>query len=166
MVRVEGHKEGERGFRPAQVTESAPSPQKLRAQGMSKVQNLSRALQSGRLKMDLRTVPEAIHAARSLYSQIKAAGIEAKDCHVKIAYLTPDLSSLFTHSYVPGEEASIQAELSGQGMCCIMVGTAFALRDLEKGNWVVGYRPFLNTELVKRAFEQWLEEMAILNAQE
>jgi hypothetical protein len=132
---------------------------------MSKVQNLSRALQSGRLKMDLRTVPEAIHAARSLYSQIKSEGIEAKDCHVHVAYLTPDLSALFTRPYVPGEEAAIQAELSAQGMCCIMVGTAFALRDWERGNWVVGYRPFLSTPLVERAFEQWLEAMATTNAE-
>ncbi len=150
-----------RGFKAAQVTQSAPSPQKLRAEGMSKVQNLNRALQSGRLKMDLRTVSEAIHAARGIHSQIKDAGIEAKDFHVKIAYLTPDLSSLFTHSYIPGEDKAIHETLSQQ--CCIMVGTCFAIRDWEKKNWVVGKRPFLATQLVDRAFDQWMDSVKILN---
>jgi hypothetical protein len=146
-------------------TQHAPkSKQRIAAEKMSKVQNLSRALQSGRLKMELRTVPEAIHAARSVYSQIKAEGLEAKDFHVKIAYLTPDLSALFTRSYMLGEEAAAQADLLGQGMCCIMVGIGFALRDWERGNWAVGYRPFLNTPLVTAAFEQWLKEIAIINA--
>jgi hypothetical protein len=143
---------------PAPVTESR---QKVAAQNMSRVQKLNRALQSGRLKMDLRTVSEAIHAARGIHSQIKDEGIEAKDYHVKIAFLTPDLSMLSTHSYVPGEDAEIQAALSGQ--CCIMVGTCFAIRDWEKKNWVVGYRPFLSTQLVDRAFANWMDSVAILN---
>jgi hypothetical protein len=147
------------------MVKTVPSPQKMRAAGMSKVQNLHRALQSGRLKMELRTVPEAIHAARSLYTRIISEGVDTKDCHVRIAYLTPDLSSLSTRSYTPGEESKIQAELSAQGMCCIMVGTTFALRDWEKKNWVVGCRPFLDTPLVEGAFKNWLEEMAAINAE-
>ncbi len=160
MVRVEAQPKEHRakGFRPAQVTEAAPP-----SQGIGKVEKLHRALQSGRVKMDLRTVQEAVHAARSLYSRIKDEGIEAKDYHVKIAYMTPDLSMLSTRSYLPGEDALIQAELSAPGMCCIMVGTAFALRDWETKNWFVGYRPFLSTPLVDRAFDQWLAEVAILN---
>jgi hypothetical protein len=145
----------------AKARDGQKSQQKLAAENMSDVQRLHRALLSGRLKMELRTVSESIHAARALYTQIKAH-LEPKDFHVHIAYMTPDLSMLSTHPFVPGEEATIQAELSG--MCCIMVGLAFALRDWTNKNWIVGARPFLDTPLVHLAFKHWLQEMFITNA--
>jgi hypothetical protein len=145
-------------------TQTEPkSRQKLAAENMSKVQRLHRALQSGPLKSELRTVSESIHAARGLFKQIESAGLEHKDFAVHIAYMTPDLSALFTRPYVPGEEAAIQAELSGQGTCCIMVGLTFGLRDLERENWIVGARPFLRTPLVMMAFAQWMQETFIEN---
>jgi hypothetical protein len=147
-----------------QAEQKLKSPQKLAEESMSKVQKLNRAMQSGRLKMELRTVPEAIHSARALYKQIESAGLQHKDFSVHIAYMTPDLSALFTHQYVLGEEAKIQAELSGPGMCCILVGLGFAMRDWDRKNWVVGVRPFLDTPLVHMAFNQWLEEMLITNS--
>lgn len=165
MVRVEAQrKEQEKvlgqKFRAAQVTpavtEQPKSRQKLAAESMSKVQNLHRALQSGLLKSELRTVSEAIHAARGLYQQITAAGLSAKDFKVHVAYMGPDLSALYTQPFEPGKEATIQAELSGQGRCCIMVGLTFGLRDWERGNWIVGVRPFLRTPLVDMAFDQWM----------
>jgi hypothetical protein len=142
----------------AAKVEQRKSRQKLAADGMSKVQRLHRALQSGPLKSELRTVSESIHAARGLFKQIEQTGMERKDFAVHIAYMTPDLSALFTRSYVPGEEAKIQAELSGPGTCCIPVGLTFGLRDMERGNWVVGARPFLRTPLVTMAFAGWLKQ--------
>src|SRR5580704_15760288 len=131
------------------------SRQKIAAENMSRVQRLHRALQSGPLKSELRTVSESLHAARGLYRQIEAADMEPKDFKVHIAYMTPDLSALFTQPFEPGQEAAIQAELSGPGRCCIMVGLVFGLRDADRKNWVVGARPFLDTTLVTIAFKQW-----------
>lgn len=143
--------------------EVQPSRQQVAADKMTKVQRLHRALQSGPLKSELRTVSESIHAARALYKQIEVAGIVPKDFAVNIAYVTPDLSALFTVPFVPGQEAAIQAELSGPGTCSIMVGLTFGLRDLEAGNWIVGVRPFLKTPLVELAFENWLRDTFISN---
>ena len=147
-------------------TEAAAKPasrQKIAAEKMSPVQQLHRRLQSGPLKSELRTVSESIFAARVLYKQIEAAGIPAKDFWVHIAYTAPDLSALSTRPFAPGEEAAIQGELSGPGSCCIMVGLAFGIRDWERGNWVLGARPFLETPLVRTAFKQWLQEMLLIN---
>jgi hypothetical protein len=143
-------------------TQDAPSRQKLAAQNMSKVQRLHRALQSGPLKSELRTIPESIHAARALYKQIEAAGVAAKDFHVHIAYLTPDLSVLSTQAFELGHEPQIQTALSGP-TCAIVVGVLFAIRDWERKNWVVGARPFLETPLVRKAIDSWMQEMLSLN---
>src|ERR1700733_13428814 len=91
-------------------TESKKSYQKATAEAMSKVQMLHRRLSSGPLKSELRTVSESIHAARALYAQIEGAGIPAKDSPVHVAYMTPDLSALYTAQFTPGQEAKIQAE--------------------------------------------------------
>ncbi len=146
----------------AKAQDVPKSRQKLAAEGMSKVQRLSRALQSGALKSELRTASESIHAARALYKQIEAAGIAPKDFHVHIAYLTPDLSVLSTQPFEPGYEALIQAALSGS-TCAINVGLVFSIRDWERENTVAGARPFLDTPLVRKAFEAWIQEMLALN---
>jgi hypothetical protein len=143
------------------VSEAPISRQKRAAENMSKVQRLHRALQSGPIKSELRTLSEAIHAARALYKQIQAAGIEPKDFAVHIAYLTPDLSTLFAHPFIAGQEAVVQAELSGE--CCIMAGLTFGLRDHEHGNWIVAARPFLKTPLVEMALDNWLKETVVAN---
>ncbi len=149
----------------ARVSESK-SRQRLAAERMTEVQRLHQSLTSGRpAKSELRTVSEAIHAARGLYKQIEVGGVASKDFWVHIAYMTPDLSSLFTQPFTPGQEAAIQAELSGPEMCCIVVGLVFGLRDWERKNWVLGARPFLSTPLVHTAFEQWLQEMYAINAE-
>jgi hypothetical protein len=148
----------------ARVQSETKSRQKLAAENVNKVQRLHRALQSGPLKSDLRTVSESIHAARALYKQIEMEGIDPKDFWVHVAYLTPDLSALFTQTFTPGQEAAIQSELSGQGRCCIVVGLAFGIRDWERGNWLLGARPFLRTPLVLMAFDNWMEEMLQINA--
>jgi hypothetical protein len=145
-------------------TQAEPkSRQKLAAENMSKVQKLHRALQSGPLKSELRTVSETIHAASALYKQIEIAGMSPKDFKVNIAYVTPDLSALFTHPFVLGQEATIQAALSGQGTCCIMVGLLFGLRDNVEKNWIVGARPFLRTPLVEMAFANYMQQMFLEN---
>ena len=136
-----------------QAKEIQPSRQQVAADKMTKVQRLHRALQSGPLKSELRTAFESIHAARALYEQIERAGIAADDYNVHVAYVTPDLSALFTVPFMPGQEAAIQAELSGPGRCAIIVGLTFSLRDWDAGNWSVGVRPFLKTPLVEMAFE-------------
>jgi hypothetical protein len=143
--------------------QEAKSRQKLAAENMSKVQLLNRALQSGPLKSELRTVSEAIHAARALYKQIEGAGIAPKDFHVHIAYLTPDLSVLSTQPFEIGYEPLIQTSLSGT-TCSIMVGILFLIRDWERKNWAVGARAFLDTPLVRKAIENWVKEMRAINA--
>jgi hypothetical protein len=140
------------------------SRQRLANANMSKVQQLSRALQSGQLKRELRTIPESIHGARALYRQIELEGIAPKDFHVRIAFLTPDLSTLSTHAFKPGLEDAAQTELSAQ--CGIMVGLVFAIRDLAKENWSVGYRVFLSTPLIIQAFENYLSDMFVLTMQQ
>jgi hypothetical protein len=144
-----------------QHIEPTKSRQKVAEEKMSKVQRLHRQLSSGPLKSDLRTVSESIHAARALYFQIEGAGIPAKDFAVHVAYMTPDLSALYTAQFTLGQEAKIQAELSGQ--CCIVVGLAFGLRDWERGNWVLGSRPFLRTPLVELAFTHWMQQTFVDN---
>ncbi|PWU08172.1 MAG: hypothetical protein C5B47_05120, partial [Verrucomicrobia bacterium] len=92
------------------------SRQKLAAENMTRVGKIVRALQSGQLKSELRTVQESIHLARGLYTQIESQGFKHNnDFAVHIAYLTPDLSMLFTRKFEPGEKeaAQIQADLSG-----------------------------------------------------
>ncbi|HZR58465.1 MAG TPA: hypothetical protein VFA74_16450 [Terriglobales bacterium] len=145
------------------------SRQKLAAEKMTPVQNLVRSLQSGQLKSELRTVQESIHAARALAMQIESVSTNyglskkyAEDFHVSIAYMTPDLSTLYTWPYEPGKEAEIQQRLSGPGTCCIPVGLVFGVRDRKQGGgWLSGARPFLNTPLVRLALQQRLEENTI-----
>ena len=116
------------------------SRQKIAADNMTPVAKFVRALQSGQLKSELRTVQEVIHAASALYKQIEAGALR-KTSRSQTAYLTPDLSMLFTRKYVPGKESEIQAELSGQ--CCIWAGLVFGIRDPgHGGDWLMGARPF------------------------
>jgi hypothetical protein len=159
MVSVEGHrKEREKGFRPAQVTESAPSPQKTRAENMTKVQKISRALRSGAIKSELRTAQDAIWMAKALDQQIKAAGLGDNDRHVYIAYMTPDLAVLSTLPFVEGREQEILKLLTGPGTCSIMVGLVYAMRDDEHGgDWLFAHKPFLATPNVVAALDQRAE---------
>lgn len=146
------------------------SRQKIAAAKMTPAQRICRALQSGPVKSELRTVQEAIHLARAFNTQAKSAMDAAKaegatldhaeDFGVSIAYMTPDLSVLHTLKFEVGQEAVIQAELSGgSGRCCIMVGLVFDVRDHAKGGgWLHGARPFLTTPLVLMALRQRMEE--------
>jgi hypothetical protein len=140
------------------------SRQQIAADKMTPVQRIARALQSGPIKSELRTVQETIHLARALDTQAKhmmdgVKGLDhAKDFGVQIAYMTPDLSVLHTLKYEAGREAAIQAELSGgSGRCCIMVGLVFGMRDSD-GTWYHGGRRFLDTELVRMALAQRMQE--------
>jgi hypothetical protein len=139
------------------------SRQRIAAERMTKVKMLQQRLSSGAVKSDLRSVSEGIHAARALYKQIEVSGMPAKDFWVHIAYLTPDLSVLSTQPFEPGKEAAIQAELSGQGMFCIVVGLVFGLRDWENKHWTLGSRIFLRTPLVNAAFDHWMSTMFDIN---
>jgi hypothetical protein len=147
-------------------THEAPkkSRQRIAAEGMSKVQKLHRAIQSGQLKPELRTASEAVLAARMVQTQIEKSGIYdgSEDFHVRIAYLTPDLAALGTLPFTPGKEAEISASLSEH--CTYMVGIVFALWDDEHKNWIVGARQFVSTERVNRLFDNWLTTMFLSNA--
>ena len=149
------------------------SRQKLAAENMTDAQKLARALQSGRLKSELRTVSEAIHAARALTIQIgttlHSPGFSkhfknakyGENYHVSIAWMTPDLSMLMTEPYTPGKDAEIQQKLSGPGSCCIPVGLIFGILDPQHDNsWLAGARPFLVTDLVVMALKQRLEDQS------
>jgi hypothetical protein len=145
-------------------TELPKSRQKLAADNMTRVGKLMRALQSGQLKSELRTVQEAIHLARALFMHIESQGFKSEEEQfaVHIAYMTPDLSMLFTRKFEPGDKAAatIQADLSGQ--CCIMVGLIFGIVDPENHDSALGgARPFLNTPLVMMALKQRLESDSI-----
>jgi hypothetical protein len=86
----------------------------------------------------------------------------AKDFSVVIAYMTPDLSMLFTRRYEHGKESEIQADLSGPGKCCIMAGLIFGIRDHDHGgDWLIGGKPFLHTPLVISALKQRMESEVI-----
>ena len=139
------------------------SRQKLAAENMTKTQKLARALQSGQLKSELRTVQESIHLARGLYTQIESEGFKHNENFwVHIAYMTPDLSMLFTRKFEPGEKeaAKIQADLSGE--CCIVVGLVFGIIDPDnEDDSSLGVRPFLNTDLVRMALKQRVESGSI-----
>jgi len=132
------------------------------ASKMSKAERLQHALQSGVLKSELRTASEAIHAARALHMRIKTEGFADQDIKVSVAYLTPDLSALSTEAFEWGHEAALHTALSS--VCPIVVGLTFGIRDMERRNWIVGARPFLNTPLVNAAFKAWLEETYIMNS--
>lgn len=145
------------------------SRQKIAADKMTPAQRICRALQSGAVRSELRTVQEAIHLARALSSQAKSAmgAVEgmnhAEDFIVHLAYMTPDLSVLHTLKFEVGQEAAIQAELSGgSGKCCIMVGLIFGMRDTAQGGgWRIGARPFLTTPLVLMALKQTMENSSL-----
>ena len=145
------------------------SRQKLAAENMTAAQKIHRALQSGPIKTELRTVQESIHIARALSAKarvemdVKGLSHE-KDFSVHIAYMTPDLSFLSTRRYEAGKEAAIYSDLAGPGKCCIVVGLVFGIRDREHGgDWLLGARPFLNTPLVLMALKQRIEENGLEN---
>jgi hypothetical protein len=139
------------------------SRQRLAAENMSKAQRIHRAIQSGPIKSELRTVQEAIHAARALAVQIGAEGFTLNEnFFVHIAYLTPDLSMMFTRRYVEGKESEIYSDLAGPGRCAIMAGLLFGIFDPERnGEPVIGARQFLNTPLITMALKQRVESQEI-----
>ena len=141
-----------------QQAEQPKSRQKVAAEKMTRVENISRALRSGPLKSELRTAQEAIWMAKALDQQIKVAGLDAKDRHVYVAYMTPDLSVLSTLRFVEGQEPAMLKTLTAPGACCIMVGLIFAMRDKEHdGDWLFAHRPFLVTPNVLMALNQRIE---------
>lgn len=149
------------------------SRQRIASEKMTSVQQICRAVQSGPVKSELRTVQESIHAARALAMQIESMMTDPKyitrdlaehhvygtDYHVAIAYMTPDLSTLFTWPYEPGKESEIHARLSGVGSCSIVVGLVFGMRDPERGGAeYYGGKVFLDTPLVRMALAQRMKE--------
>lgn len=152
------------------------SPQQKAADSMSAAQKLARALSSGILKSNLRTVQEAIYIARALWTQAPVTAknyrtvngqplqLSEGDFEVAIAYMTPDLTTLNTWPYDPKREGEILDELLGPGKCTIPVGLIFAILDHERGTRQQGARPFLNAEIVKFALEQRLKQEFDSNA--
>jgi hypothetical protein len=137
------------------------SRQKATAEKMSRAAKVQMRFSSGPRMNELRTVQEAILLANSLDRQLKDAmrseGLKPEDSSVIIAYMTPDLSMLFTEPYVSGKEREIQAKLAEQ--CCIMVGLIFGVRDREEKDpdtWILGAKPFLSTKLVLTALSERL----------
>jgi hypothetical protein len=142
------------------------SRQKATAESMTEAQRVEHQLQSGRVKSELRTVPETIQIASAFYRQAREAmkarkGLDTENGFaLVIAYLTPDLSTLFTRKYVPGEEGHIYRELSTE--CCTPVGLIFGIRDPQHDNqWLIGAKPFLTTPLVLEALKQRIQSDVI-----
>jgi hypothetical protein len=136
------------------------SRQKATAENMTEAQKVQHQLQSGPVKSELRTVQDAIQTAAAFNRQAKEAmqskGLNhEKDFSLVLAYLTPDLSSLFTRKFVPGQEADIYKDLASG--CSIMAGLIFGIRDHKhNGDWLLGLKPFLVTPLVTSALRERL----------
>jgi hypothetical protein len=142
------------------------SRQKVAAENMTQAAKVQHQLQSGPVRSELRTVREAIHMASAFNRQAKEAMKDhklldhAKDFALVIAYMTPDLATIFTRKFEPGAETVIAEELSSG--CCIMVGLIFGIRDPEhNGDWLFGVKPFLTTPLVLSALKQRLDSEVI-----
>ncbi|HEY6769385.1 MAG TPA: hypothetical protein VI386_31970 [Candidatus Sulfotelmatobacter sp.] len=142
------------------------SRQKATAENMTQAQRVQHQLHSGPVKSELRTVQEAIQIASAFNRQAKEAMKDrkklehARDFSLVLAYLTPDLSALFTAKFVPGEETKLYKELSSG--CCIMAGLIFGIRDPEhKNDWLLGVKPFLTTPLVLSALKQRIDSEVI-----
>lgn len=144
-----------------------PSKQQQAADSMTAAQRVHRALASGQFRSELLTVQQALYAARAFSIQsrslIQREGLDPEtDFRVTLCYMTPDFATLHTHPYEPGRESAIQAELSTPGSCVIMVGMIFGVRDPRHDDrWLAGSRAFLNTDLVRSALKQRLEESSI-----
>ena len=146
--------------------EEKKSRQRIASEKMTDAQRVQHKLRSGPIKSELRTVPETLLLTKAFFLQAKEA-IEAypslnaeNGFALVIAYLTPDLSAIFTKSYKPGKETEIAQELSS--MCCIPAGLIFGIRDPEhNGDWLIGDKPFLATPLVISALRQRIESDVI-----
>jgi hypothetical protein len=142
------------------------SRQKVAAENMTQAAKVQHQLQSGPVKSELRTVQEAIHIAAAFNRQAKEAMKghkrldHAKNFRVVIAYMTPDLSTIFTRKFEPGAETAIAEELSSG--CCIMVGLIFGIQDPEHNDdWLYGVKPFLVTPLIVSALKQRIDSEVI-----
>ncbi len=150
MVRVEAQrKEQEKvlgqKFRAAQVTpavtEQPKSRQKLAAESMSKVQNLHRALQSVLLKSELRTVSEAIHAARGLYQQITAAGCQLRTSRSTLR-TWDQTCPRSTHNRLNLEKKPLsRRSCPGKGGAALwlVLRSAFVIGSVGIGLWACGH---------------------------
>ena len=141
------------------------SRQRAAAEKMTAAQRVQQRIASGTFKSELRTATEAIWMAKALDAQLrqamKEAGLDAKDCGVYIAYMTPDLVTLSTVPFREGMEQQINDALVGPGKCGIMVGLIFTIteRDREKLKRIpedkvgtyLGAKPFLMTERIREA---------------
>jgi hypothetical protein len=132
------------------------SRQKIAAENMSKEQRVHRQLQSGPLKRELRNAKETVWTAAGFYRQAREAmtaqGLTfGEDTFAMVVcYLSPDLTTLWTLKYIPGEEQKLNEELNQS--CGVIIGLMFGV--LEPGHgWLMGVRPFLDTPLVLEAFK-------------
>lgn len=144
------------------------SRQRLAAENMTQAEKVQHRLQSGPVKSELRTVPEAIHIASAFHRQAKEAMKDHKKLdhatgfRLVIAYMTPDLSTLFTIKFEPGREAEIAKELTAKDTCALPVGLIFGIQDYEhSGDWLIGAKPFLTTPLVLSALNQRIDSEVI-----
>jgi hypothetical protein len=138
--------------------------QKEAAAAMSPLKQMQRALSSGALKSEFRTIHEAINAARLMSAQIVAMAkrydVKFKsekygdNFHVAVAFLTPDLTTLNTWPYTPGQETETYKAISGQNGICVAL--IFEIADAKEK--LMGARPFLITPLVMSALKERMKE--------
>jgi hypothetical protein len=144
------------------------SRQRLAAENMTQAEKVQHQLQSGPVRSELRTIQEAIHIASAFNRQAREAMKAHKkldhetDFALVIAYMTPDLSTLFTTRFVSGRGAEIAKELSAKDTCALPVGLIFGIQDPEHNReWLFGVKPFLTTPLVISALKQRLDSDVI-----
>lgn len=142
-------------------TSELKSRQKATAEKMTRAQRVHHQLLSGPVKSELRTVPETIQLAAAFNRQARKGledlGLDPDNGFaLVIAYLTPDLSTIFTCRFVAGKEAEVHKALTAE--CCIMAGLIFGMQDPEhNGDWLYGAKPFLTTPLVLSALKERIQ---------
>jgi hypothetical protein len=132
---------------------------------MTKAQVIHRNFAAGRPPAsELRTPAEVIGLAkillRELQSAMRGAKLEPEDCGVRIAFMSTDLSMIYTRKLVLGDaEKRLRDDLTTQPV--IMVGFFFGIVDRKAdpdGNHVlVGVKPLLQTKNVLEAIKERLE---------
>jgi hypothetical protein len=138
-------------------------------QSMTTAERVQRRFSAGRPMNELKTAQEALWMAQGLKQQLRDAlkeeGLNPEDCEVHIAALTPDLGMLLTYRFTEGDAEKMR-ELHAKmtGVCSIMVGLIFAVRDHDPKRikefggaaMIMGAKPFLNTKVVVDALSHRL----------
>lgn len=129
---------------------------------MSMAQKVFRKVAAGRFKeralRPIFALSEACAFRDKVQSEMKAAGLDSKDCATAIVFVDSDLSGLYSVKLNPGEENRVLDKM--MSIEAVTVGLVIAIRDREKDERILKAYPFLKGEQSLK----WLSE--VLNRQE